>query len=198
MKGETMRDDWCNLFNLQIPEFHCIPSRGCLPVWVLQLEKWQQIQGDTGVQLAETKTPLVYLFPSYGKGWPVLNFKFMALVNRQAALELCCHLCTNWQLASALKLHASNVLPVLLINAVCKKRMLLCCFYLPTSVPVISPRENVESLSIVYSSLAVNIGRFSNIRIPNCKEMLCPHNWQCSLQNLFFFIIIICFKAGSL
>lgn len=144
-----MRDDWCNLFNLQIPEFLCIASRDRLPVWVLQLEKWQLKQGDTGVQWAKTKTPLVYLFPSYGKGWSVLNFKFMALVNRQAAPELCCHLRTHWQLASALKLQASSVLPVLLIHAMCTKRMLLCCFYLPTSVPVSSPRENVDSVHSV-------------------------------------------------
>ncbi len=52
------------MFNLQLPEFRCVTARGCLPVWVPQLEKWQLTQGDTGVQLAKTKTLLVFLYLS--------------------------------------------------------------------------------------------------------------------------------------
>lgn len=50
-----------SMLNLQLPEFRRVTSRACLPVWVPQLEKWQLIQGDIGVQLAKTKTLLVSL-----------------------------------------------------------------------------------------------------------------------------------------
>lgn len=45
-------------FRLQLPEFRGVITHFCLPVWVPQLEKWQLIQGDTGVPLAKTKTLL--------------------------------------------------------------------------------------------------------------------------------------------